>query len=127
MEVYHSIPGTSFSFPQPGKHHEDEKILAAKRAIETRFVPILKTKMVPYEIHIYAEMYDVSSEKVGDTILKNADEHDAALVVLASHNKVSEKDRFSTNVGSVARYIVKQCKRPLAVVNPGWGQEAGLG
>lgn len=121
MEVFHGLPGTAYSFQQPGSHHEDEKILAAKRAIEKRFLPVLKRKMVPYEIQLFAEKHDVSPEQVGDTILKNAGDRDATLVVIASHN-IEDRDRFEGRVGSVAQYVMKHCKYPLAVVNPEWSK-----
>jgi len=121
MEVFHGLPGTAYSFQQPGSHHEDEKIAAAKRAIEKRFLPVLKRKMVPYEIQLFAEKYDVSPEQVGDTILKTAGDRDATLVVIASHN-IEDKDRFEGRVGSVAQYVMRHCKYPLAVVNPEWSK-----
>ena len=38
MEVFHSAPGTAFSFRQPGEHHEQELINAAKSQLEARWV-----------------------------------------------------------------------------------------
>ena len=118
LEIHHVAPGTSFTFAQPGGHHENEVIAAAKKAIEARYLPILKTKMVPYELHLYADRADAKPNHVGDLILKCADERDAVLVVLAAHNKPTERDRWAGEVGSVASYVMKNCKRPLAVVHP---------
>jgi len=118
MEVYHGLPGTSYSFSSPGKHNEDERISAAKSAIEARFLPILKEKMVPYELHLYAERHDVTPTRVGEIILNCVEERDATLVVLASHNKPTDRDQFVGKVGSVAQYITKHCKRPLAIIPP---------
>lgn len=116
MEVFHGLPGTAYSFAQPGRHDETKVIASAKAAIERRYLPILKTRMVPYELHLYAERDDASSEKVGDVILKSVEERDADLVVLAAHNKPADSDRFAGAVGSVARYVLKRCKRPLAII-----------
>jgi nucleotide-binding universal stress UspA family protein len=123
MEVFHPGPGTAYSFSQPGKHHEEAKILAAKKAIERRFVPVLEEKFVPYEIHLFAENHDAKAEKIGQTILKCADTIQTELVVIARHNKDSqEKDRFVGNVGSVAAYVSKNCRHPVAIVDPEkWG------
>jgi nucleotide-binding universal stress UspA family protein len=92
MEVFHSLPGTAYSFGQPGRHDEDAVIAAAKAAIEARYLPILTPKMVPYELHLYAERKDASAQRVGETIVKCAEERDAPLVVLAAHNKPSPSD-----------------------------------
>ena len=48
MEVFHSVPNTSYSFANPGTHNEIEVINAAKQAIEARYLPILKPKMVSH-------------------------------------------------------------------------------
>lgn len=120
MEVYHGLPGTSFSFSRPGKHHEGDVIISAKTAIEHRYLPVLKTKMVPYELHLYAEKIDVAPKKVGEIILNCVEERDACLVVIAAHNKPSssDRDRWEGEVGSVTSYIIKNCKRPLGIVQP---------
>ena len=38
MEVFHTAPGTSYHFDQPGRHDEKKKIEAATRALEKRYV-----------------------------------------------------------------------------------------
>jgi nucleotide-binding universal stress UspA family protein len=117
LEIHHAAPGTSYTFGQPGGHHEKQVIAAAQAAIEYRYLPILKTKMVPYELHLYADRTDATAKHVGDIILKCCEERDAALVVLAAHNK-TDRDRWLGDVGTVAAYVLKNCKRPLAVVQP---------
>jgi len=117
LEVYHGMPGTSFQFSHPGRHNEEHKIAAAKAAIEARYLPILKGKMVPYELHLYAEHRDVSPERIAEIVLKSAEERDAALLVLAAHNKLSDSDGFN-KVGSVAQRITRDCQRPLALIHP---------
>ena len=118
MEVYHGVPGTAYSFSQPGQHKEEAVIAAAKQAIERRYLPILKTKMVPYELHLYAERDDATSDRVAEVLLKSIEDRDATLVVIAAHNKpIAHEDRFQGNVGSVTTAIMKRCKRPLAIIH----------
>lgn len=83
-----------------------------------RFVPILTPKMVRYELHLFAEKRETPAQRVGEIILRCAEERDAALVVMATHNKPAAKDKYETYMGSVAQYIMAQCKCPLAVVPP---------
>ena len=118
MEVYHGLPGTSFSFSRPGKHHEADVILHAKSAIEHRYLPALKKKMVPYELHLYAERADCAVKQVCEFILKCVEERDAAVVVIAAHNRPTHGNKRLEEMGSVTSYIIKNCKRPLAIVNP---------
>lgn len=122
MEIHHQAVGTTFSFNQPGRHSEDAVIAAARDGILKRFVPVLKTQMVPYEMHLFADRRDATPERVGETILKCAAEHDAALVVMAAHNK-PHRDRFEGELGGVAKYITNKCMRPLAVVHPKFSGE----
>jgi hypothetical protein len=44
--------------------------------------------MVPYQLQLYAERTDAPADRVGELLLKRADEIDAAMVILAAHNKV---------------------------------------
>ena len=41
MEVFHSAPGTAFSFKQPEEHREQELIGSAKAQIEARWVLLI--------------------------------------------------------------------------------------
>ena len=117
MEIHHQAVGTTFSFNQPGRHSEDAIISAARESVLKRYVPILKLKMIPYELHLFADRRDAKSQHVGETILKCADEHSADLVVMAAHNK-TDKDRFEGELGGVAKFITNKCPYPLAVVHP---------
>lgn len=84
------MPGTAYTFNQPGQHHELEHIQEAKQAILKRFLPILDTKSVKYQLHLYAENVEASSQKVAETIIKaGKEEIHPDLVVLSAHNKVS--------------------------------------
>lgn len=119
MEVFHAAgPGSSYNFAAPGSHRELEVIAAAKRAIEARYLPVLREKMCPYQLHLFADRDDAPPAAVGGTILKCAAEQKADLVLLASHNRPHERDRWEGSVGSVAKYVMAHCKAPLAVVPP---------
>ncbi|KAI3434860.1 hypothetical protein D9Q98_002914 [Chlorella vulgaris] len=115
MEVFHGMPGTAYSFKQPGgKHREQELVDDAKRRLEARFLPLLQPHLVPYQLHLYAERTDCSEARVCELILKDIEQRDAAIVIMAAHNKPGT----STGMGSVAEYLSKNCKRPMAVVRP---------
>lgn len=118
MEVFHNAPGTSYSFDQPGKHDEKKLIAAATAAIEKRYLPILQTKMVHYQLHLFAERKDASPEKVSSIIMKCAQDLNPFLVAIAAHNKPTDSDKYEGSVGSVANYMLKNCKMPLVVVRP---------
>ena len=125
LEILHTVPGTSYQFSQPGKHREAERILHAEAAINARYLPILKKKMVPYELHLYADREDCSSKTVGADILHAIDkihaecEGGVALVVLAAHNrKKKDMDRWEGEVGGVAEYVMTHCKQTLAIIHP---------
>ena len=77
--------------------------------------------MVPYELHLYAERKAAPPSRVGDAILKCAEERDASMVVLAAHNRPGARDKFMGEVGSVAKHVLAHCRRPLAVVPPAGG------
>lgn len=115
MEVFHGMPGTAYAFAQPGPHRELEVIADARERLTRRYLPCLQPRMVPYELHLFAEREDAPASRVGELILKAADQCATPLVVLAAHNKACgavEKP------GSVAAYIIKECKRPLAIIHP---------
>ncbi|GAB4815480.1 hypothetical protein N2152v2_002526 [Parachlorella kessleri] len=115
MEVFHGLPGTAYSFQQPGEHKEWGEIEEAKAALEARYLPILQQKMIPYTLQLYAERTDAAASRVGELLLKRADEVDATMVIMAAHNKPSASTGFA---GSVAQYITDNCRRPLALVRP---------
>ncbi|KAL4518697.1 hypothetical protein Ndes2437B_g00780 [Nannochloris sp. 'desiccata'] len=90
---------------------------------------VIKSMKPPLEIHHAApgtsftfaqpgDRTDATPKHVGDLILKCTDERDAVMIVLAAHNKPTERDRWAGEVGSVAAYVMKNCKRPLAIVHP---------
>eukprot|EP00887_Chlorella_sp_A99_P003487 scaffold7.g3487.t1 len=118
MEVFHGPAGSSYSFRQPDDTHREAKLIAAAKAkLEARLLPVLRQKMAHYTTHLFAANVEAAASKVGDVILRCADEQDAAMVVIAAHNKPSTpEDRTFT--GSVAQHIIKSCKRPLAVCRP---------
>lgn len=92
IEVFHGMPGTAYTFSQPGQHHEVVNIETARRTILHRFLPILQKKNIKYELHLYAENAEASSNKVAEAIIRAGTEDvQPDLVVLAAHNKVREE------------------------------------
>lgn len=88
IEVFHGMPGTAYTFSQPGQHHEVVDIETARRTILHRFLPILQKKNIKYELHLYAENAEASSSKVAEAIIRaGAEDVQPDLVVLAAHNK----------------------------------------
>lgn len=120
MEVFHQLPGTSFSFSQPGSHHEEEKIRAAKRAIEKRFIPILERRgsPIPYQLHLFAEKHDAGPEAIGKDLVKCAEDIPCDIVVLTSHQQEhgDKLDRFEGNVTKVNEYVSKNCSKTICIV-----------
>lgn len=114
MEVFHGVPGTAYSFSPPGEHHEQQLINDAKARLEARFLPLLRPQMVPYQLHLYAEREDTDEGRVAQLILKDIEQRDAAIVILAAHNKPGSLE----GVGTVAEYLSTNCHRPLIIVRP---------
>lgn len=125
MEVFHQVAGTSYSFSQPGRHHEGEKISAAKRAIEKRFLPILsettevRREPVSYQFHLFAEKHDAKPDTIGKTLLKCVGDVGCDVLVICSHNWDEDPnatvDRFEGHVGRVAQYVMDHCSIPLCI------------
>ena len=118
MEVFHQSPGTSYSFTQPGSHHEEGKIKAAKKAIEKRFIPLLERHgaPIPYQLHLFAEKYDAGPEAIGKDLVKCADDINCDIVVLPSHRDEQCVDRFEGNVAKVYEYVSKHCSKTICIV-----------
>lgn len=119
MEVFHQLPGTSYSFSQPGSHHEEEKIRAARKAIEKRFVPILEQREpIPYHLHMFAEKYDANPEAIGKDLVKCAEGIPCDIVVLTHHRHdgIDDIDRFEGQVAKVNEYVSKHCCQTICLV-----------
>lgn len=120
MEVFHQLPGTSYSFDQPGGHHEEEKIRAAKRAIEKRFLPLLQRREpIPYQLHLFAEKYDAQPDIIGKDLVKCAESIPCDVVILSHHRKddcTDDVDRFEGQVAKVNDYVSHHCSKPICIV-----------
>lgn len=89
MEVFHGMPGTAYKFRQPGSHREMQNIEVIKGIIERRYLPILKRKSVKYQLHMYAENVDATSGRIGEIILRAANEDiKPDILLLTTNNKV---------------------------------------
>ncbi|EFN56993.1 hypothetical protein CHLNCDRAFT_143627 [Chlorella variabilis] len=107
MEVFHGLPGTAYSFSQPGQEHKEQHLINdAKKRLEARFLPLLRPHLVPYQLHLYAERCDCSEARVCELIMQDIEQRDAAL------------PGTQEGIGSVADYLSKNCRRPTAIVRP---------
>jgi nucleotide-binding universal stress UspA family protein len=115
MEVFHGVPGTSYSFRQRSKgNREQELIDGAKQRLEARFLPLLRPHRIPYQLHLFAERTECPDERVRELIVQDIEQRDAAIVILAAHNKAEDQP----GLGSVADYVSRNCRRPTAFVRP---------
>ncbi|KAL4425412.1 hypothetical protein ABPG75_009428 [Micractinium tetrahymenae] len=114
-EVFHGVVGGSYSLQQSVEAREENRLLAEARArLEERFLPLLRPKLVPYQLHLYAEREDVGLQRVAQLLLQDIEQRDPALVILSAHNKPGSEE----GLGSVAEFISLNCHRPRAIVRP---------
>lgn len=115
LEVYHGVPGTSFNVHTATLEQSRSDVEAVGNLIRARYLPLLEERQLKYQIHIYAETLDAPAQALGYKISQVADEVNAIVVVLASHNKrpISDHEKF---LGSVAEWCIAHIKRPVAVV-----------
>ncbi|KDD74965.1 hypothetical protein H632_c959p1 [Helicosporidium sp. ATCC 50920] len=119
MEVFHGLPGTAYSFKQPGSHHEMETIEHTRAVIEARYVPILKRKNVKYHMHMYAVNVDASNANIAEIIQKAATEEiKPDLLLLTTHNRPVDTQRDHDCVGGVTSSLIKNCRLPLVIIPP---------
>ncbi|KFM23240.1 hypothetical protein F751_3431 [Auxenochlorella protothecoides] len=118
MSIFHGLPGTAYQFEQPGTHNELKHIETAKTILRQRFLHLLQPRNVKYELHLYAENVEAPAAKIGTLILEAAQNLGPTLVVTAAHNKLEASDRYMGDVGSVALYLLENCKLPLAIIHP---------
>ncbi|KAK2080739.1 hypothetical protein QBZ16_000593 [Prototheca wickerhamii] len=75
-----------------------------------RFLPYLEPKHIKYELHLFAENVNAPASRVGELILGKAQQLCPALP--------DDGDRYEGDVGSVASFLLENCKLPLALVQP---------
>lgn len=123
IEVFHGMPGTAYSFSPPGVHREQALIDDAKKRLEERFLPLLQPQMVPYQLHLYAERADATVQRVAEIIQEDIEKTEPTLIIMAAHNKPGTQE----GLGSVAEYLSRNCKRPMAIVHPDYAVGTGMG
>lgn len=114
-EVFHGVVGGSFRFRHSVEAREENQLIAEARArLEARFLPLLRPKLVPYQLHLYAEREDAGVQRVAELLMQDFEKRDPALVILSAHNKPG----WHEGLGSVAQFIALNCHRPRAIVRP---------
>lgn len=114
-EIFHGVVGGSYNCnPSNDMQHEQQLISDAKARLEARYLPLLRPKMVPYQLHLYAEQRDAGLKQVAALLMQDIEQRDADIVILSTHNKTGTYEAL----GSVAEYLSKNCRRPLTFVRP---------
>ena len=95
--------------PRPAAHHSTPR----RPPSGCRYLPCLQARMVPYELHLFAEREDAPASRVGELILKAADQCATPLVVLAAHNKVPPPARLP--MAAAPQQAALPARAPLAL------------
>ncbi|CAK0786819.1 hypothetical protein CVIRNUC_010033 [Coccomyxa viridis] len=115
LEVFHGMPGTTFSFDDPGEaHHESEDVARAKAFLQRSVLPVLDAKQIQHRMHLSLDTIEAPPGAVGQTICETADAVDAQLVIVG-HNRqpVSAEDG---QLGKVTQWALANVKRPLVII-----------
>ncbi|EIE22991.1 hypothetical protein COCSUDRAFT_53478 [Coccomyxa subellipsoidea C-169] len=114
LEVYHGVPGTSYSFEEPGGiHHENEDFARAKSFLAESVMPVLDARGIQHQTHLSVETIEAPPSAVAQIIFSAADSVGADLVVLGANRKpVSAEDG---SLGKVAKYALDYAQRPLVI------------
>ncbi|BDA49922.1 hypothetical protein COCOBI_15-0500 [Coccomyxa sp. Obi] len=114
LEVYHGVPGTSFSFEEPGGiHNENEDVSRAKSFLSESVMPLLDARQIQHRTHLSVETTEAPPSAVAQIIFSAADSVGADLVVLGANRKpVSAEDGA---LGKVAKYALDNAQRPLVL------------
>jgi nucleotide-binding universal stress UspA family protein len=95
----------------PDEQAELEEVDYTKEFCKHRFVDMLASAKIPFELHVVLGTTD--SEAVARVIAHKAEELPADWVVMAQHSKGRLKELW---LGSVTKQLVTQAKVPVAVV-----------
>ncbi|KAK9903314.1 hypothetical protein WJX75_002616 [Coccomyxa subellipsoidea] len=114
LEVYHGVPGTSYSFEEPGgMHHENEDVARAKSFLADSVMPILDARGIQHQTHLSVETVEAPPSAVAQIIFSAADSIGADMVIMGAHRKpVTEEDG---SLGKVAKYALENAQRPLVI------------
>ncbi|CAL5222222.1 g4554 [Coccomyxa viridis] len=115
LEVFHGMPGTTFSFDDPGEaHRESEDVARAKSFLQRSVVPVLDAKQIQHRMHLSVDTIEAPASAAGQIIRDTADSVGAQLVIVG-HNRqpVSKED---SHLGKVAKWALDNVKRPLVIV-----------
>jgi nucleotide-binding universal stress UspA family protein len=97
-------------------HHDSEVyaqlIKTAEAFIARRVLTHVDQLPSPPPVTIHVIKFETDSDSIGTALCKKAEELNAAVIVVARHNKSKMQQFF---LGSVSSYCVEHCKRPVLV------------
>lgn len=97
---------------EPDEAENLKHVAEAKKFIQQRFGPKLDTQSVPYKATIVHFLAD--NDSIGEAICKQAQNLNAAAVIMSKHQRGMLSDFF---LGSVTKYCTQHCKSPLVVLH----------
>ncbi|KAL6753663.1 hypothetical protein V8C86DRAFT_2723506 [Haematococcus lacustris] len=115
MTINHSYPGATFDIPNLSDLNEKRHAEEVKAVIQARLLGPLEALKVPASLHLYLDTDNAPASAICSTLMRVADECNAAMVVVACHDKAyGAWDTLM--LGSVAEQLQRTCKRPLAII-----------
>jgi nucleotide-binding universal stress UspA family protein len=105
-----AVAAIDFNPPvDPATYHQ--AIAKAEKFIVNRFLSKIPSEIATTPIvHIIKSEVDTGS--IGQVICQKAEDLNAALVIMGSHNKGAISELF---LGSVSQYVTQHCKKPVTI------------
>jgi len=94
--------------------HEEKLAGETAGRLERRFGKQLDRHQVPHKVHILREAVAADKGGIGALLADQAEQLQAAAVVVASHSRGGLSELL---MGSVANYLTHNCSRPVAVLH----------
>jgi structural maintenance of chromosome 2 len=84
----------------------------AQEFIKERFETKLTELKIPYQVEIVRGCVD--NDSIGALLCRRAEQLNAAVLLMAKHNRGAVKEFF---IGSVSNYALHHCKQPVLVLH----------
>ncbi|KAK9827875.1 hypothetical protein WJX74_007056 [Apatococcus lobatus] len=112
LEVYLGCgPGSAYNFSDPTPHHEIQDVVHAKEFLHNRVVPIIDSKGLQHELHLFVETATAPAKAIFEVIEKVAAHIKPVLVVIGCNNKSDD-----LILGPVAKLCQTGLDVPVALV-----------